>query len=77
MHALASLYYVIGECAYTPSGKMGPMYSGAEATMPRYKNFKLYASQFPKLIEMKFRFMTKKWGILSSPLLTRSKSNIS
>ena len=71
--ALPGLYCVIGDCAYTPSEKMIPIYRGADATTARYDNFNFYASQLRIRIEMAFGLMTKKWGILTRPLSVKMK----
>jgi hypothetical protein len=73
IHSLPGLYSVIGDCAYTPSEKLIPIYRGAEATLPRYDNFNFYASQLRIRIEMAFGLMTKKWGILTRPLSIKMK----
>lgn len=74
IHSLPpGLYSVIGDCAYTPSEKLIPIYRGAEATLPRYDKFNFYASQLRIRIEMAFGLMTKKWGILTRPLSIKMK----
>jgi hypothetical protein len=44
IHSLPGLYSVIGDCAYTPSEKLIPIYRGAGATLPWYDNFNFFAS---------------------------------
>jgi hypothetical protein len=73
INALPGLYCVIGNCAYTPSEKLIPIYRGADATSARYDNFNFYASQLRIRIEMTFGLMSKKWGILTRPLSVKMK----
>jgi hypothetical protein len=72
---LPGFYCVIGDCAYTPTEHMIPIYRGYHAKTERGDNFNFYASQLRIRIEMAFGLMVKKWGILSRPL-TIKMSNI-
>ena len=65
---LPALYCAIGDCAYTASEHLIPIFRGEMARIPRNDNFNFYASQLRIRIEMAFRLMVKKWGILSRPL---------
>ena len=51
---LPGLYSVIGDCAYTPSEKLIPICGDADATLPRYDNFHVFASQLRKRFAMAF-----------------------
>jgi hypothetical protein len=64
---LPGLYCVIGDCAYTASEHMIPIYRNAEKVQ-RQDNFNFFASQLRIRIEMAFGLMVKKWAILSRPL---------
>ena len=62
---LPGLLYCIGDCAYTPTEHLIPIYGADNATKSQYDNYNFYASQLRICIEMSFGFMVKKWGILS------------
>lgn len=68
---LPGLYCAIGDCAYTPTEHLIPIFRGEHAVIPRYDNFNFFASQLRIRIEMAFGLMVKKWGILSRPLLIK------
>ena len=68
MEKLRGVYCVIGDCAYTPTEHLVPIFRGENARIPCNDNFNYYASQCRIRIEMAFGLMVKKWGILSSPL---------
>jgi DDE superfamily endonuclease len=72
--SLPGLYCAIGDCAYTPTEKMIPIYGGAKALIPKYDNFNFYASQCRIRIEMAFGLMVKKWGILQRPASIKMKN---
>jgi len=63
---LPGLYCVIGDCAYTPSEHLVPIYRGGITS--QNDNFNFFASQLRIRIEMAFGLMVKKWGILARPL---------
>lgn len=65
---LPGSFCAIGDCAYTPSNHLVPVYGGASAKIARNDTFNFYASQLRIRIEMAFGLMTKKWGILHRPL---------
>ncbi len=64
---LSGLYCVIGDCAYTATEHMIPIYRNAEK-LKRQDNFNFFASQLRIRIEMAFGLMVKKWAILTRPL---------
>jgi hypothetical protein len=66
VEGLPGLYCVIGDCAYTASEHLIPIYRGEMAQ--RNDNFNFFASQLRIRIEMAFGLMVKKWGILARPL---------
>jgi hypothetical protein len=68
VNQLPGLYCVIGDCAYTASEHLVPIFGGANALIRRNDNFNFYASQLRIRIEMAFGLMVKKWGILQHPL---------
>ena len=65
---LPGLLYCIGDCAYTPTEHLIPIYGSDYATKTRYNNYNFCASQLRIRIEMSFGLMVKRWGILSRPL---------
>jgi DDE superfamily endonuclease len=73
INALPHIYCVIGDCAYTPTEHLVPIYRGANATLPRNDNFNFYASQLRIRIEMAFGLLVKKWSILQRPLSIKMK----
>jgi DDE superfamily endonuclease len=68
IESLPGTYCAIGDCAYTPSEHLVPIYRGVNATLPRNDNFNYFASQLRIRIEMAFGLMVKKWEILERPL---------
>jgi hypothetical protein len=68
---LPGLYCAIGDCAYTASEHLVPIFGGANALIGRNDNFNFYASQLRIRIEMAFGLMIKKWGILQHPLTNK------
>ncbi len=68
IQSLPGLYCAIGDCAYTPSEHLVPLFRGENAKTARHHNFNFFASQLRIRIEMAFDLMAKKWGILSRPL---------
>ena len=68
---LPGLYCAIGDCAYTPTEHLIPIFGGAQAKNKRNDNFNFYASQLRIRIEMAFGLMVKKWGILQKPLTNK------
>ena len=72
---LPGLYCAIGDCAYTPTEHLVPIFRGKHALLPRNDNFNFFASQLQIRIEMAFGLMVKKWGILAR-LLTIKLKNI-
>jgi hypothetical protein len=68
----------IGDCAYTPTEHLVPMFCGEHALLPKNNNFNLFASQLQKRIKMAFGMMVnKRWAILFRPLSTKLKENYS
>ena len=51
--------YCIGDCAYTPSKKLLPIYRSEQSAKERYDNFNFYTSQSRICIEMTFGVMVK------------------
>jgi DDE superfamily endonuclease len=68
IESLPGLFCVIGDCAYTPTEHLVPIYRGDDARISRIDNFNFYASQLRIRIEMAFGLMVKKWAILQKPL---------
>ena len=60
--------YCIGDCTYTPTEKLLPIYRNEQSAKERYDIFNFYASQFHIFIEMAFGVMVKRWGILQRPI---------
>jgi hypothetical protein len=71
---LPGLYCAIGDCAYTPTEHLVPIFRGEHALIPRNDNFHFFASQLRIRIEMAFGLMVKKWGILARPLTIKLKN---
>jgi DDE superfamily endonuclease len=68
------LYCVIGDCAYTPSENLVPIFRAEQAIIAKNDNFNFFASQLRIRIEMAFGLMVKKWAILSRPLSIKLKN---
>jgi DDE superfamily endonuclease len=68
IESLPHLYCVIGDCVYTPSEHLVPIYRGKNDKVKRNNNFNYYASQLRIRIEMAFGLMVKKWAILQRSL---------
>jgi DDE superfamily endonuclease len=68
IESLPGLYCTIGDCAYTPSEHLVPIFRGENARTARNDNFNFFASQLRIRIEMAFGLMVRKWGLLSRPL---------
>ena len=62
---LPGLLYCIGDCAYTPTEHLIPIYGSDNTTKSQYDNYNFYASQLRIRIELSFGLMVKRWGILS------------
>lgn len=73
INELPGLYCVIGDCAYTPSEHLVPIYGGKQALTEVNDNFNFYASQCRIRIEMAFGLMVKKWGILGRAMSLKLK----
>ena len=71
---LPGMYCAIGDCAYTPTEHLVPIFRGANALLQGNENFNFFASQLRSRIEMAFGLMVKKWGILSRPLTIKLKN---
>ena len=67
VEGLPGLYCAIGDCAYTASEHLIPVFRSEMAKAKRNDNFNFFASQLRIRIEMAFGLMVKKWGILSRP----------
>jgi hypothetical protein len=65
---LPGQFCCIGDCAYTPSEKLIPIYRADLARYRKYDNFNFFASQLQIRVEMAFGVMVNKWRILKSPL---------
>ena len=65
---LPGLFCAIGDCAYTPTEHLVPIFGGPQANITANSNFNFYASQCRIRIEMAFGLMVQKWGILKKPL---------
>ncbi len=61
------IYCAIGDCAYTASESMIPVFGGAQAFLGRHDNFNFFASQVRIRIEMAFGLIAKKWAIRQRP----------
>ncbi len=71
---LPGLYCAIGDCAYTPTEHLIPIFRGENALSARNDNFNFFGSQLRIRIEMAFGLMVKKWGILARPLTIKLKN---
>ena len=71
---LPGMYCAIGDCAYTPTEHLVPIFRGEHALSIKNDNFNFFASQLRIRIEMAFGLMVKKWGILSRPLTIKLKN---
>ena len=69
IEGLPGMYFAIGDCAYTPTEHLLPIFGGEQAKILKHDNFNFFASQLRIRIEMAFGLMVKKWGILQRPLL--------
>jgi hypothetical protein len=65
---LPGLFCAIGDCAYTPTEHLVPIFRGDQAKFHKNDNFNFFASQLRIRIEMAFGLMVKKWGIIGRPL---------
>ena len=65
---LPGLYCAIGDCAYSATEHLVPIFGGAQALVRRHDNFNFFVSQLRIRIEMAFGLMVKKWAILQRPL---------
>jgi DDE superfamily endonuclease len=65
---LPGVFCAIGDCAYTPTEHLVPIFGGPQANITSNSNFNFYASQCRIRIEMAFGMMVQKWGILKKPL---------
>ncbi len=74
VESLPGIYCAIGDCAYTATEHMVPIFGGAQATVVRHDNFNFFASQLRIRIEMAFGLMVKKWGILQRPITIHMKN---
>ena len=68
VESTCGVLYCIGDCAYTPTKKLLPIYRSEQSAKERYDNFNFYASQLCIHIEMAFGVMVKKWGLLQRPI---------
>ena len=62
------LLYCIGDCAYTLTEKLLPIYRSEQVARERYDNYNYYASQLSICIEMALSLMVKRWSILQRPI---------
>jgi hypothetical protein len=65
---LPGLFCAIGDCAYTPTEHLVPIFTGDQAKYHKNDNFNFFASQLRIRIEMAFGLMVKKWGVIGRPL---------
>ena len=63
VESICGVLYCIGDCAYTPTKKLLPIYRSEQSAKERYDNFNFYASQLRIRIEMAFSVMVKKGTI--------------
>ena len=61
-------FVIIGDAAYKASEKIVSLFYGVDALVLENNNFNFYRSQCHTCIEMAFRMMSQKWGILKHPL---------
>ena len=66
---LPGMFFAIGDCAYTPTEHLVPIFGGEQAKIGKHDRFNFYASQLRIRIEMAFGLMVKKWGILQRPMI--------
>ena len=64
----SGLLYCIGDCAYTPTEKLLPIYRSEQVARERYDNYNYYTSQLHICIEMAFELIVKRWSILQRPI---------
>ena len=64
----SGLLYCIGDCVYTPTEKLLPIYRSEQVARERYDNYNYYTSQLLICIEMAFGLMVKRWSILQRPI---------
>ena len=65
---LPGLFGAIGDCAYSPTEHLVPIFRGDQAKYHKNDNFNFYASQLQIRIVMSFGLMVKKWGVLGRPV---------
>ena len=70
---LPGLFCDIGDCTYTPTEHLVPIFGGALAKIPSNNNFNFYASQRRICSKMAFGVMIQKWGIHQKPLTCKLK----
>ena len=70
---LPGLFCDIGDCTYTPTEHLVPIFGGALAKIPSNNNFNFYASQRRIRSKMAFGVMIQKWGIHQKPLTCKLK----
>jgi DDE superfamily endonuclease len=68
MESLPGTFCATGDCSYTQTEHLVPVFRGVNATPPINDNFNYYASQLRICIEMAFGLMVNKWGVLHRPL---------
>ena len=68
VESTSGLLYCIGDCAYTPTEILLPIYRSEQVARERYDNYNYYASQLCVCIEMEFGLMVKRWSILQRPI---------
>ena len=61
-------FVIIGDAAYEASEKIVSLFYGVDVLVLENDNFNFYRSQCHICIEMAFRMMRQKWGILKHPL---------
>jgi DDE superfamily endonuclease len=71
IESLPGKFCAIGDCAYTATEHLVPIFRGDLARLEIHDNFNFFASQLRIRIEMAFGLMVQKWCILQKPLLIK------
>ena len=68
VESTSRLLYCIGDCAYTLTEKLLPIYGSEQVAKGRDDNYNYYTSQLHIHNEMAFGLMVKRWSILQRPI---------
>ena len=68
VESTSRLLYCIGDCPYTLTEKLLPIYRSEQAAREIYDNYNYYTSQLCIHIEMAFGLTVKRWSILQRPI---------